>query len=148
MKDIKAIEVDLNFYHHSSTLQQPSTPTPRTIPQPFTASKMQIKAILLTPLVAVGLVSAAPSKPYNFEIMSLRSASPIHFAGVQAAQSNIFLKLPHQNASCDHKSDNLATFSLVDGELHLYRKSATPQILYVDRSGMGRLPPLSFHLLN
>lgn len=99
---------------------------------------MQIKAILFAPLVAAGFASAAPSKQYNFEAIALRSASPIHFAGVQASQNGIFLNLAKQKATCDRKSDNLATFSLVDGQLSLYRKSATPQTLFVDRSGMGQ----------
>ncbi|KAK7426239.1 hypothetical protein QQZ08_007269 [Neonectria magnoliae] len=101
---------------------------------------MQIKALLFAPLLASGLVSAAPSasKSEIFEILTLRSASPIHFSNVQAARNSIFLHLPDQKAVCDKKSDNAATFKLVDGELHLYRSSGTQQKLFVDRSGMGQ----------
>ncbi|KAJ3458952.1 hypothetical protein MRS44_013061 [Fusarium solani] len=100
---------------------------------------MQIKALLFAPLVATGLVSAVPSsKATNFELLALRSASDIHFSPVQAALNHLFLHLPHQKATCDAKPDNHATFSLVDGELYLYRKSGMRQKLYVDRSGMGQ----------
>ncbi|KAM5354451.1 hypothetical protein ACJ41O_001100 [Fusarium nematophilum] len=99
---------------------------------------MQIKALLLAPLVAAGVVSAAPQKSTQFEALALRSASPIHFEGIQAAKSFISLNLAKQGASCDRKSDNQATFNLVGDELFLYRKSATPQQLWVDRSGMGQ----------
>ncbi|KPM35818.1 hypothetical protein AK830_g10751 [Neonectria ditissima] len=102
---------------------------------------MQIKALLFAPLVASGLVSAAPAastKSAPFEILTLRSASPIHFNEVQAARNSIFLQLPNQKAVCDKKSDNAATFQIVDGVLHLYRSSGTQQTLFTDRSGMGQ----------
>lgn len=82
-----------------------------------------------------------PNEP--FYIMSLRSASPIHFAQFQAALNSIFLYLPSQNATCDDgekpTDPNYATFALSeDGGLYLYAQSATPQQLFVDRSGMGQ----------
>ncbi|KAI8949212.1 hypothetical protein F4801DRAFT_409140 [Xylaria longipes] len=78
-----------------------------------------------------------------FGIMALRSASPIHFAEVDAALNSIFLYLPSQNATCDDgtkpTTPDYATFYLSeDGGLYLYRTSATPQQLFVDRSGMGQ----------
>ncbi|KAI0456701.1 hypothetical protein F5B21DRAFT_466479 [Xylaria acuta] len=99
--------------------------------------------------------STAPSSTYStpagpsstviapgdaFGIMALRSASPIHFAQVDAALNSIFLNLPSQNATCDGGAiANSATFSLSeDGGLYLYRRSGTPQQLFVDRSGMGQ----------
>jgi hypothetical protein len=99
---------------------------------------MQIKAILLTPLLAAGIVSAVPQKSSQFEVMALRSASPIHFAGLQASKSFLSLNLAKQGASCDKKSDNHATFNLVGDELYLYKTDNPPQQLYVDRSGMGQ----------
>lgn len=101
---------------------------------------MQIKAILFAPLLATGLVSAAPatSKTTTFEIMALRSASPIHFSELQAARNSIFIHLPDQKATCHTKSDNYATFKLVGDELRLYKSSGTPQKIWVDRSGMGQ----------
>ncbi|TGJ82079.1 hypothetical protein E0Z10_g6693 [Xylaria hypoxylon] len=78
-----------------------------------------------------------------FGILALRSASPIHFAQVGAALSSVFLNLPAQNATCDDGTKpttaDYATFTLSeDGELYLYAASATPQQLFVDRSGMGQ----------
>ncbi|KAK5637522.1 hypothetical protein RRF57_013237 [Xylaria bambusicola] len=82
-----------------------------------------------------------PDEPFG--LMSLRSASPIHFGQFQAALSSIFLFLPSQNATCDDgqkpTNPNYATFALSeDGGLYLYANSATPQQLFVDRSGMGQ----------
>ncbi|KAI0098017.1 hypothetical protein GGR51DRAFT_539020 [Nemania sp. FL0031] len=79
----------------------------------------------------------------KFGLLALRSASPIHFAEFSAALSSIFLNLPAQNATCDNGSTpttaDSATFTLSeDGALYLYAASATPQQLYVDRSGMGQ----------
>ncbi|KAI1472145.1 cell wall protein PhiA [Daldinia caldariorum] len=75
----------------------------------------------------------------KFSLMALRSASEVHFAGFEAAKSSLFLKLPSQNASCDAGPADYATFYLQDdGGLYLYAASATPQQLYVDRSGMGQ----------
>ncbi|KAF4950913.1 hypothetical protein FSARC_13049 [Fusarium sarcochroum] len=100
---------------------------------------MQVKAILLTPLLAAGIVSAAPQKSTKFEALALRSASEIHFAGLQATKSHLSLNVKSQGASCDAgKKENQATFNLVDGELYLYKTDNPPQQLYVDRSGMGQ----------
>ena len=98
---------------------------------------MQFRAII--PALA-GLAAAASIEDgATFGLMALRSASDVHFAGFNAALSSIFLKLPQPNATCDTESDGSATFKLSeDGELYLYAASATPQQLYVDRSGMGR----------
>ncbi|KAF7554620.1 hypothetical protein G7Z17_g2769 [Cylindrodendrum hubeiense] len=99
---------------------------------------MQIKNILLSPLVAAGLVSAAPITSGTFEVLALRPATGIHFTGFQAAHNNIQLKLANQGATCKTATDNLATFKLVDGNLFLYHEGTTPQQLFVDRSGMGQ----------
>lgn len=76
----------------------------------------------------------------KFQLMALRSASPVHFSTFQAAKSSIFLQLPSQNATCDQRNaTESATFTLgQDGGLYLYAASATPQQLYADRSGMGQ----------
>ncbi|KAI0490315.1 hypothetical protein F4859DRAFT_457742 [Xylaria cf. heliscus] len=90
---------------------------------------------------AMASSSIAPGDAFG--IMALRSASPIHFAHVDAALNSIFLNLPAQNATCDDGTKattaDSATFSLAeDGSLSLFRRSATPQQLYADRSGMGQ----------
>ncbi|KAI9149041.1 Cell wall protein phiA [Paramyrothecium foliicola] len=102
----------------------------------------------ITALLAAGSAAAAPTTtaytqpskaPTKFGIMSLRSASPIHFGQVSAAQSNLFIHLPDQHATCKGKPQNEATFYVKDGELFLYTPPKAPkQKVYVDRSGMGQ----------
>ncbi|KAL6916508.1 hypothetical protein ACHAP8_007070 [Fusarium lateritium] len=103
---------------------------------------MQIKSLLITPLVAAGVVSAAPSstpKTVNFQGLALRSASPIHFNYLQASKESFELKLKNQDASCyDTKKHNEATFQLYGEELWLYSKGNPRQQAYVDFSGMGQ----------
>ncbi|GJC81691.1 cell wall protein phiA [Colletotrichum liriopes] len=101
--------------------------------------------------VAASFIAAPPEQrhhqrhrsgraPAHFQLMALRSASPVHFSRFQAAKSSVFLQLPSQNATCDDReADDAATFYLSeDGGLYLYAASATPQQLYADRSGMGQ----------
>lgn len=104
---------------------------------------MHVRAII--PALA-GLAAAASIKDgATFNLMALRSASDIHFAEFNAALSSIMLKLPQPNATCDAESGDAATFYLKDGEMYLYAASATPQQLFVDRSGMGTgYPSLPF----
>ncbi|KAI1407892.1 cell wall protein PhiA [Hypoxylon sp. FL1857] len=91
---------------------------------------------------STALPQATPWAPLSpdakFSLMALRSASEVHFSSVEAAKSSLFLNLPNQNASCDAGPADYATFYLQDGGLYLYAASATPQQLYVDRSGMGQ----------
>lgn len=97
---------------------------------------MQFRAII--PALA-GLAAAATIEDgATFNLMALRSASDVHFAKFSAALSSIMLNLPEDNASCDAETDGAATFYLQDGEMYLYAASATPQQLFVDRSGMGK----------
>jgi hypothetical protein len=88
--------------------------------------------------------SAAPSKRETaatnpFQLMSLRSASPLHFGSLSAADGNIYVNYPKdQGAACDGDARNLVTFTLKDGSLYLYNSDAAKQQqIYVDRSGMG-----------
>lgn len=127
----------------TSTLQHSTTQPLKTFPpQPPTTANMQIKTLLLAPLVAAG-VSAAPKKaaPQNeiFQGLSLRSASDIHFTYLQAAQEHFSLKLKDQKASCDRNvKENQATLHLFEEQLFLYKTDNPPQQVYVDRSGMGQ----------
>ncbi|KAM0433313.1 hypothetical protein ACHAPT_004189 [Fusarium lateritium] len=101
---------------------------------------MQIKTILLTPLLAAGIVSAAPqqSPTTPFEVLALRNGSPIHFSGLQASQGFFSLKKAKQGASCDAgPADNHAIFELIGDNLFLYDKPRRQQ-LFTDRSGMGQ----------
>ncbi|POR32154.1 Uncharacterized protein TPAR_07645 [Tolypocladium paradoxum] len=74
----------------------------------------------------------------TFDLMALRSASPIHFAPFSAANSSIFLNLKDQGAKCEGDNHNRATFYLEDGGLFLYSKGGKRQQMFVDRSGMGQ----------
>lgn len=96
---------------------------------------------------AAALVSASPCGRATtdttiksgdvFSIMSLRSASPIHYGHLQAANSGFLINTPKQNASCS-EDVNYASFKLSDaGELYL-NTANPPQQAYVDRSGMGQ----------
>lgn len=73
-----------------------------------------------------------------FELIALRSASPVHFQYVNAADNRLWLKLADQKAACDKPSDGKAQFRLIDNELYLYRTSYSQQQIWVDASGMGQ----------
>ncbi|SPJ73906.1 related to cell wall protein PhiA [Fusarium torulosum] len=103
---------------------------------------MQFKNLILTPLVAAGIASAAPNPDVEvFQAIALRSASPVHHTYLQASKNSLFLKLKDQGASCDRgvKAD-AATFSInkKTGEVLLYSSSNPRQQLFTDRSGMGQ----------
>ncbi|OAQ68101.1 hypothetical protein VFPPC_13621 [Pochonia chlamydosporia 170] len=88
-------------------------------------------------LALAGTTLAAPPNTQAFDIMALRSASPIHFAALSASRGSFFLNLPKQNAQC--KGDNnRATLYLQGSKLFLYSDEAKPQQVFVDRSGMGQ----------
>ncbi|KAM0217079.1 hypothetical protein ACHAQD_007569 [Fusarium lateritium] len=103
---------------------------------------MQFKNIILTPLVAAGIASAAPNSDVEvFQALALRSASPIHHTYLQASENGLFLKLKDQGASCDRGvKEDAATFSIskTDKEVLLYATGNPRQQLYTDRSGMGQ----------
>lgn len=116
---------------------------------------MQLKTLLLTPLLAAGLTNAlpqrrdedagcpAPPPPSDvqaFGLLALRSASDIHYARVSAKVNSIFLRLDDQGATCEKESDNTATFYLKDGQLFLYTGDGPKQQIFADRSGMGTWP--------
>ncbi|KEY68286.1 hypothetical protein S7711_07038 [Stachybotrys chartarum IBT 7711] len=105
---------------------------------------MKVSALFTAVLAATG-ASAAPApgpKPCSspFGIMTLRSASPLHFGQVSAARSNLFIHLPDQHAQCrggDRPTG--ATLYIKDQELFLLTPPGKPvQKIYVDRSGMGQ----------
>lgn len=100
---------------------------------------MQLKTLLVSSSVALGAIAAPAPAPSSqtFGLIAIRSGSAVQNSGVQAALSSLFVNLPSQNASCD-ATTNFATFYIQDTELHLYAASATPQTIFVDRSGMGQ----------
>ncbi|RGP61456.1 cell wall protein [Fusarium sporotrichioides] len=103
---------------------------------------MQFKNLVLTPLVAAGIASAAPNPEVKvFQAVALRSASPIHHTYLQASNNGLALKLKDQGASCDRGDDvNSATFTLntKTKEMLLYSTSNPRQQLYTDRSWFGQ----------
>ncbi|OJD32339.1 cell wall protein [Diplodia corticola] len=89
-------------------------------------------------LAAAGAASAAPAATNKyFGGLAIHSGSDIQNAGVSASKNSLWLNHA-QDASCDKQGTDFATFYIQDGAAYLYSTSATPQQLYVDRSGMGR----------
>ncbi|KAF7192606.1 Cell wall protein phiA [Pseudocercospora fuligena] len=94
------------------------------------ATKLDNKPAPKTPTVPV------PGKDDKFGLIAIRSGSPIQNTGIKASKGRLTVG-GKQDASCDTKSD-FATFYVQNGEAYLYAASATPQQLWVDRSGMGQ----------
>ncbi|KAM5443843.1 hypothetical protein MferCBS31731_001089 [Microsporum ferrugineum] len=102
---------------------------------------MKFLAAISASLALAGSATASPS-PKTFGILSLRSASPIHFGRVDASQSNIFLNYGDQGAICRVKpgcqKPSDAIFYLKDSILYLYTGSNPTQKVFLDRSGFGQ----------
>ncbi|KAJ5206500.1 hypothetical protein N7491_002884 [Penicillium cf. griseofulvum] len=100
---------------------------------------MQLKNLAIAASVSA-VASAAPSTQSSktFGIVAIHSGSAVQYSAFNAAKSSIFAGLPNQGASCARPEEQQATFYINDGALYLYDKSATPQEIYVDRSGMGQ----------
>jgi hypothetical protein len=101
---------------------------------------MRFTSIVFTATAAVtasALPQSTPIGDSKFGVVAIQPALPIHNKGIQAAQKSIFVGANSQNATCDSET-NTATFHIVDEELFLYTGTATPQRIFVDRSGMGR----------
>jgi hypothetical protein len=108
---------------------------------------MQLTNVILSLFTAAA--SAAPAggscqaPVRKFGIMSLRSASPIHFGTVSATQNKLVLHLPEDkfDAECaEGKTGTDATLYIKDEELYLYGPNDNVQRFFVDRSGMGKHP--------
>ncbi|KKK16689.1 cell wall protein, partial [Aspergillus rambellii] len=78
----------------------------------------------------------APVGTNPFGVVAMHSGNAVQYAPFNAAKSSLLAGLKHQNASCDRPGEQTATFYLDDGALFLYDASATPQEIFVDRSGM------------
>lgn len=97
--------------------------------------------VAFTALSSAILAAAAPTTSSAFTLKVSSPESPINGMAVGASIGNLWLNLPAQNATCQHPVDeDIATFYLRDGELYLYATKAAPQMLYTDRSGMGKSP--------
>ncbi|QPH12637.1 hypothetical protein C2857_004891 [Epichloe festucae Fl1] len=86
---------------------------------------------------ALAVPATNPVRPKAFEVTASRPDSPIHLAVLSAAEKGLFLKLPKQNAICKGEN-NRATLYLEGSKLFLYSDDNKPQLIFVDRSGMGK----------
>ena len=94
----------------------------------------------LSSLVVIECALAAFPKSQTFNVMALRSASPIHFAPLSAANGSLFLNLFKQGAKCSGESGDKkerATFYVKDSMLFLYSHEDKKQVVFVDGSVMG-----------
>ncbi|KAK1141912.1 hypothetical protein N8T08_008425 [Aspergillus melleus] len=87
---------------------------------------------------AAAMPAAQVSDNDTFGVIAIHSGSGVQNSGFNAAKSSLFAGLPNQGASCARPEEQSATFYIQDGALYLYDASATPQEIYVDRSGMGQ----------
>ncbi|KAL7945003.1 hypothetical protein V8C42DRAFT_324293 [Trichoderma barbatum] len=99
---------------------------------------MKFQIISALSLILSSATAAPAAIPNTFDVIALRSASPIHFSQLSAARSGLFLGLPQQNATCKGKSSNHATLYIANDELLLYSCDGVKQRVFVDRSGMGQ----------
>lgn len=108
---------------------------------------------LASALAAAGAAVAAPATrsapatngttPDIFSVMSLRSASPIHFGSLSASKGGLLLNSnANDTVSCaSPRAENYVQLYIDDGELFLYSGNfdyAQKQQVFVDRSGMGQ----------
>lgn len=85
-------------------------------------------------------VATALTTSVAFTLTSSRPDSSIDSLVFGAANSNLYLNLTEQNATCQYPvEDESATFYIRDSQLFLYATKAAPRSIYADRSGMGRL---------
>ncbi|KAJ5157917.1 uncharacterized protein N7482_009017 [Penicillium canariense] len=99
---------------------------------------MQIKNVVLSVSLAATAAALPAIESNTFNVITIHSGSNVQYASFNAAKSSIFAGLSSQNASCARPKEQIATFYLNNEALYLYDESATPQELYVDRSGMGQ----------
>ncbi|KAM6485274.1 hypothetical protein HDV62DRAFT_283962 [Trichoderma sp. SZMC 28011] len=99
---------------------------------------MKFQVISALSLLLSSTTAAPSTTPRTFDVMALRSASPIHFAQLSAAKSGLYLNFPLQNATCKGEDSGHATFYIANEELVLYSCEAEKQKVFVDRSGMGQ----------
>ncbi|KAF3481678.1 uncharacterized protein GIQ15_04437 [Arthroderma uncinatum] len=103
---------------------------------------MKISALVASLAVAGSAVAAPPAGSKPFGIMSLRSASPIHFGQVSAAHGSIRINQQNQDAVCKvkhgEKPPTTATFYIKDEILYLYTGKGLIQKVFTDRSGFGQ----------
>ncbi|KAJ5805161.1 hypothetical protein N7474_011048 [Penicillium riverlandense] len=103
---------------------------------------MQIKKLLFAASLAA-TTAALPAtecatESEAFGIVAIHSGSDVQYSSFNAAKGTIFAGLKKQGARCARPKEQDATFYIKNGALYLYDTSATPQEIFVDRSGMGQ----------
>ncbi|KAJ5125127.1 hypothetical protein N7448_004454 [Penicillium atrosanguineum] len=99
---------------------------------------MQIKSLLFAVSLTATTTALPATHSETFGIVAIHSGSDVQYSSFNAAKSSIFAGLKKQDASCARPKEQDATFYIQNGALFLYDTSATPQEIYVDRSGMGQ----------
>lgn len=103
---------------------------------------MKLSAVIAS-LAAAG--SAMPPELLDqplFQVMAMRSGSPIHFHSISASNGSLFLREPNHGAVCeveDRDRTSYATFRIENSILHLHTGKGVKQVIYVDRSAVGTL---------
>ncbi|KIY74086.1 hypothetical protein CYLTODRAFT_448290 [Cylindrobasidium torrendii FP15055 ss-10] len=90
-----------------------------------------------TSLVFFAAIATAFAAPTDSVFNAVANGSAVQNSDVSASVGSLWLNHA-QDASCDKENTNVAAFYIKDGAAFLYAASATPQQLYIDRSGMGR----------
>ncbi|KAJ6126516.1 hypothetical protein N7523_002128 [Penicillium sp. IBT 18751x] len=99
---------------------------------------MQIRNLLSAAFLAATTTALPATQSETFGVVAIHSGSSVQYSSFNAAKSSIFAGLKNQDASCARPNEQDATFYIKNGSLFLYDASATPQEIYVDRSGMGQ----------
>lgn len=103
---------------------------------------MQIKNLLFAVSIAATATALPATESETFGVVAIHSGSDVQYSTFNAAKSRVFAGLKKQSASCARPKEQDATFYIENGALFLYDTSATPQEIYVDRSGMGMFQAL------
>ncbi|KAI5291353.1 hypothetical protein KEM54_005206 [Ascosphaera aggregata] len=108
-----------------------------TVAATLACAASAIAAPAACPAPSSGSDNASTSKAFG--VVSIHSGNAVHYAGWAATQNRLVAGVTDQGASCDRGvKSNSATFYIKDGSLYLYAQPATPQEVWVDRSGMGQ----------
>ncbi|KHN94107.1 uncharacterized protein MAM_08037 [Metarhizium album ARSEF 1941] len=95
---------------------------------------MKFNAIFL----ALASSALGAPRPQTFDVLSLRSGSPVlHYNSISASKGILLLNLSKQDVKCSGAITR-ATFYLEGSQLFLYSDGGKPQQVYADRSAMGR----------
>jgi hypothetical protein len=105
----------------------------------FTSAVVAAATAAVVAATPAGITGAEKIKPNEvFQLMSLRTGTPLQFGSIQASKNGFQVNNKAQNASCGPEPSNFAQFQLTEqGDLYLYTANP-PQQAFVDRSGMGQ----------